>query len=211
MIYLFLGPDQIAKDAKIHDIKTKLLPLNAFSFDYEVLYSQKLDPETLKKALMALPAVAKERLVVVRECHKLTKHHEDLILEFLQTPNPCVLILESEKAEADNDFFKKIGRLAKIALFGKEETLNVFNMTRAIAERKQAEALKILFQLLLKGDKPLQIMGGMVWFWKNERRRLPSEKYKKGLLALQEADLNIKRSRLKEEHALELLVIKLSS
>jgi hypothetical protein len=38
---------------------------------------------------------------------------------------------------------------------------------------------------------------------------MPPAKFEKGLLALGEADLNIKRSRLKPEQALELLVVKL--
>ena len=212
MTYIFLGPDYTAKEKKITEIKEKLLPSpEAIQFDFEVLYASKLESEQLKKSLLGLPAVAKQRLVMIRECHKFNEENKELILEFTKKPGACVLILDSDKADADSEFIKKLGRSAKISVFGSEEVLNVFTMTRAISVGKKAEALKILSQLLSRGERPLQIMGGLVWYWKNSRRDLSLERFKKGLLALQEADLNIKRSRLKEEHALELLVVKLCS
>ena len=57
--------------------------------------------------------------------------------------------------------------------------------------------------------RTLQLMGGLVWFWGKLKQRISAEKFKKGLLHLQEADLNIKRSRIKAEYALEVLVVKL--
>lgn len=77
--------------------------------------------------------------------------------------------------------------------------------------RSPAEALKMLTQLLEEGSHPLQILGGLVWFWGKSRERLSPAQFKKGLLALQEADLNIKRSRTRPEHSLEILIVKLAS
>ena len=77
--------------------------------------------------------------------------------------------------------------------------------------RNPVEALKILGNLLVEENHPLQIMGGLIWFWGKSRTRLSADQFKKGLMCLQEADLNIKRSRLKPEHTLEVLVVKLSS
>ncbi len=210
MTYLFLGQDLTAKDAKIAEIKKKICPSpESLKFDCETLYAQKLGPDELKKALMAIPAVSKNRLVIIRECQKLTAQNKELILEFSGNPGPCVLVLESQKADLTDAFIKTMSRTAKVLNFKNEEPLNVFNLTRAIAIKKPAEALKILSALLDQGDQPLQIMGGLVWFWKDARRGFSGEEFKKGLLALQEADLNIKRSRLNPNHALEVLVVKL--
>lgn len=211
MTYLFLGPDYAAKEAKTAELKDKFLPVESRQFDFETLYAQKLDAETLKKALVALPAIAEQRLVVVKEFHKLSAQNKELILAFVENPGKCVLILDSDKIEGDEAFIKKLPRSVKAGVFGREDKLNVFDMTRAIGMQKKDEALKILWQLLSRGDQPLQLMGGVVWFWKNERNKLAADRFKKGLLALQEADLNIKRSRLKPEHALEVLIVKLCS
>ncbi len=83
-------------------------------------------------------------------------------------------------------------------------------MTRVMAN-DPAQALKILNELLEEGIHPLQIMGGLLWFWGKEKFRLKGDRYNKGLLVLQEADLNIKRSRLLPEHAIEVVVVKLCS
>src|SRR3989338_8874791 len=115
MTYLFLGQDPTAKDTKIAEFKKKFLTsAQALKFDYEVLHAHKLEPETLKKALMALPVLSKHRLIIVRECHKLSPPNKDLILEFVKSPGSCVLILDSDKVEADDAFTKKLGRLVKV-------------------------------------------------------------------------------------------------
>ena len=51
-------------------------------------------------------------------------------------------------------------------------------------------------------------MGGLVWSWGKARSFARRENFQKGLVALQEADLNIKRSRLAPQQALEVLVVK---
>lgn len=213
MHYLFLGTDTPAKDRKILEVRQNLLKSpDALSFDYESLYAQNLDSETLKKSLVALPAIAPQRLVVIRQGHKLSQHNKGLVQEFFEKmDNPVNLILESGEWEEQDSFVKVILKYVKVLRFGHSEELNVFALTRAIGARKKVEALSILSNLLDKGDYPLQIMGGMVWSWKKSREQLPKEAFQQGLIALKEADFNIKRSRLKPEHALEVLVIKLCS
>ena len=56
--YLFLGADKAQKDAQIGEIKKRFLPSReSREFDYELLYGHKLDSDTFKKSLLALPAV----------------------------------------------------------------------------------------------------------------------------------------------------------
>jgi len=210
MIYLFVGQDTEKKDLQVAGIKEKILPApDALKFDFEILYANKLEPATLKKALVALPAVSSRRLILVKEAHKLSPYNKELIVNFSKSPGQTVLILDLEKIGADDVLIKGLGSTAKVSYFKKEFELSVFDVARAISRGKQLEALKILFQLLQNGEQPLQIMGGLIWSWKNSRQEYSPGQYKKGLLVLQEADLNIKRSRLKPEHALELAVVKL--
>jgi DNA polymerase III delta subunit len=213
MIYILLGEDRSAKDEKIAAIKKKVFqPLESPDFDYEVLHAIDLDPATLKKSLLALPAVASQRLVMIREAHKLTDHHRKLILESLAMQNPTtVLILDTDEGFPQS-FLKMLPAKAQVLRTTTQEvSQNVFDMTRAMASRQPQDALKILSGLLENGDHPLQIMGGLVWFWGKSKQRLPAQKFHQGLKHLQEADLQIKRSLLQPEYALEVAVVKLSS
>jgi DNA polymerase III delta subunit len=211
MTYLFLGEDSVSKDTKISELKERILiSPDALKFDYEILHGYKLESAILKRALVSLPSIAKQRLVVVRECHRLTAQNKEIILKFVKKPHtPTDLILDSNELSLDDSFVKSLGRFVRIVNCSKAERLNVFSLTQAISQHREVEALKILTNLFSKGEHPLQIIGGLVWFWGRSRDRLSLDEFKKGLLALKEADLNIKRSRLNPHHALEMLVVKL--
>lgn len=214
MIYLLLGDDKDAKDRKIAEIKAKCLADDsALKLDYESLLGAKLDPDVLKKALISLPAVSKRRLILIRSVNKLDTHNKKIILDFIQTENRhAVVILDSDEESGKSSFFNKIHASAKVMRFTTGQSkLNVFDMTRAMDRRDSVGALKILAGLIDDGNHPLQIMGGLVWFWGKLKNKLSREVFKKGLIVLQEADLTIKRSRLKPEYAVEVAVTKLNS
>ena len=210
-IYLFLGGDSQDKDQKILEIKNKIFPdKDALKFDYELLHAHKLNPDDLKKSLIALPAMAERRLVVLKGIQKCMAPHKEIVLNFLKEQwTDTILILDSDQADIKNAFITKISAVAKVFKYSSDIKCNVFDMTRAISSDNKVKALSILTELIKQGDHPLQIMGGLVWFWEKSRDKLSGEKFKKGLLELQETDLNIKRSRLKPEHALEFCVTKL--
>ena len=212
MIYLLLGSDGPAKDRKISEIKTKAFNVNTFEFDYEVLHAHKLDPLDLKRSFLALPAIAEKRLVVLRQIDRLNPRNKELILEFLRQDLSHVdLIFDSEELEASTAFLKELAKSVQVVHFKKEIPSNVFDMTNAMSARRPTQALAILGDLLTGDIHPLQIMGGLVWFWGKSKNRVSVKSFQKGLSVLQDADLNIKRSRVKPEHALEIAVVKLSS
>jgi len=213
MTYLLIGPDLPKKDAKIAELKAKIFSdPAAIAFDYEVLYAHKLDSDTLKKSLLSLPHLAPKRLVVVHQGERLKDHNLEIVLDFLKDqPQTTVLVLEYDELDVKSALFNKLKPLTEVTFFGGGKTLNVFDMTRAISSRNGAQALQILHELLDNDTHPLQIMGGLVWFWGKERDRLNSQRFHKGLEVLEEGDLNIKRSRLKPEHAIEKVVVELSS
>jgi len=213
MTYLLIGPDLPKKDAKIAELKAKIFSdPSALAFDYEVLYAHKLDADNLKKSLLSLPHVAAKRLIVLRQCERLNERNRDIVLEFLNDPlKTTVLILDFDDLDVKSALFNKLKSLTEAAFFGGGKTLNVFDMTRAISSHNSAEALKILYELLDNNTHPLQIMGGLIWFWGKERDRLNAARFQKGLMILEEGDLNIKRSRLKPEYAIEKVVVELST
>ena len=211
MTCLFLGEDLLSKEKKISEVREKILQApDAFKFDYDILYAHKLEPALLKETLLHLPAVGKQRFVIIKECHRLNPHNKELIADFTaKAVASTVLALDSDEMGGEDPFVKKLGREVKIFSFSKGKNLDVFSLTRVIAQKQKSEALKILSDLFAKGDHPLQIMGGLVWFWGKSRDKISQERFKKGLQDLQEADRNIKRTRLNPEHALEILIVKL--
>lgn len=213
MITIFLGDNPVAKDQKIEGIRAKVLPdADALQFDYEILHAVKLDTDDLKKSLLILPVISQKRLIVIRNAHKLSAAHQKILSEFFSTkPKHVELIFDSEAEDVKGKFFTQCKKSAKTYRFSSDPQANVFDMTRAMSARNPGKALKILSELLAEGNHPLQIIGALIWFWGKSKNQMSRERFKEGLDDLKEADLNIKRSRLSPEQAVELLVVKLSS
>lgn len=212
MHYFFYGQDYSAKDQKIQEIKEKLLPSQeGIQFDFDQLDGNKLSAEDLKKSLVALPAVLKQRIILIRKIEKLSNQNKDLLISWIKEKhNNCILLLDSDEAETKNAFLSKIASGAQVFSFLLGRVRNVFDMTRSISSRNTAEALKILDELFEEENHPLQVLGGLVWFWGKQKGLIAKNKFEEGLRYLQEADLNIKRSKLKPEYAVEMLVVKLT-
>jgi len=212
MIHLFIGDPTPEKQEQIDQIKTQWQAAkDALGFDYQALYGHRLDVKDFKKALLALPAIASQRLVYIHECEKLSDHCKEIFLEFIASkPTHVIVILDCFSLSDKDSSWTQIRSQAKVFEVRKAVKENVFDLTKKISSGRGAEALKTLDGLFDEGIHPLQIMGGIVWAWGNERSRISSESFEKGLRDLQEADLNIKRSRLKPEQAMEVLVVKLA-
>lgn len=214
MTYLLLGEDSPAKDQKINELKEEIFPSSshdALAFDYERLDGADVDARALRKALLAMPAVGPKRLIVLRAAHKLDARGKEILLQFIaQKRDDTVLVLEAGDTEVANAFMKNVAAQARVIHVQTPKRQNVFDVTNALSARDPVRACAILNQLFAQGNPPVQIMGGLIWFWGKSRPRLSEGNFRQGLLMLQEADLNIKRSRLKPEHGLELLVVKLA-
>lgn len=214
MIYLLLGDDKAAKERHIAGIKAKYLADgSARQLDYESLHGVKLDPDVLKKALISLPAVSKKRMVLIRAADKLDSHNKEILFEFIKAGHAhAVVVLDFGEEGGKSAFLNQIKADAEVIRCGTPaRRQNVFDMTRAMERRDPAGALKIFNELVNGGEPLLKILSGMVWFWGDRKTRLSGDQFKKGLRVLQEADLNIKRTRLKPEHAVEVAVTKLES
>lgn len=213
MTYLFIGENTHDKITQIAQIKAKWTENpDALQFDHQVLYGHKLDPKDLKKALLALPAILQQRLLYIHEAEKLDEHCKTILLEFVSAkPSYLVLILDCAALSDKDEIWKEVRGLSKVHETRKGVKENVFDMTKQMTAGRGAEALQILNRLYEDGAHPLMIMGGVVWAWGNERGRVSAENFEKGLRELQDADLNIKRSRLDPEQAVEVLVVKLAS
>lgn len=211
MLTLLIGENTHEKLSLIADLKAPWAANSeALQFDTQTLYGQKLEAKELKKALLTLPAILKQRLIFVREAEKLDEHSQTVLLDFISSkPSHAVVILDCLSLPAGGNW-AQIRKMAKVHESVKTVKENVFDMTKKMTLGRTSEALQSLHQLYDDGAYPLQIMGGIVWAWGQQRGRVPAEKFEQGLRDLQEADLNIKRSRLVPEEALEVLVVKLA-
>jgi len=211
MIYLFLGDDLPAKDIKITEIKNKLFKNSqeALAFDFDNLDVKELGGDALKKAFLTLPVIAPHRLIVLRQIHKLKSADIQVLIDFCKKPAMhCDVILESSENILKGEL-KDLPLYAKGVVLGKPEGPNVFDMTKLITARQSGDALKMLDGFYRENVHPLQIMGALVWYWGKEGKALGKERFTRGLKALEEADLNIKRSRLDPQYAVEKLVVEL--
>ena len=199
MIYLLVGQDHLAKEQKISEIKAKAFPSKeSLPFDYQILHGYRLDNDALKKALMALPAMGAMRVILIRQADQLTAVQKTMIAEgYEKSKKALIIIFEAESLDERDTLLKKFDRVMKVLSFDPKIRHNVFDLTRMIFMNRKLEALELLDELLKNGDHPLQIIGGMLWAWRNARNKMPFVKFTQGLVAFQEADFNIKRSQLK--------------
>lgn len=212
MAHLLLGEDLKAKDAKIAQLRSAVFKdPQALNFDFESLDAFGLAADILKKSLITLPVLSPKRLVLLRNVHKLKAADAAVLVQFLQHPADHVdLVLESSETTLKGDL-KEVAALCAVTVFGAGTRDNVFDMTRLMGAGRAKEALHMLNGLYTDGVHPLQIMGGLVWYWGKEGRALPKERFQRGLRSLEEADLNIKRSRLDPEYAVEKAVVELTA
>ncbi|MBI3314604.1 MAG: hypothetical protein HYZ86_01505 [Candidatus Omnitrophica bacterium] len=210
MVYLFLGDDLARKDTQISSLKkTFFKNPQAVFFDYESLDTITLSVDILKKSLITLPVLSAKRLVVVRNVHQLKAADIAVLSAFLKKPPGHVdLVLESAEVALKGEL-KGHAASCRRVVFSTASPGNAFDMARLMTAGKAKEALKMLNGLYDHGTHPLQVMGALVWYWGKEGRGLGTDKFERGLKALEEADLNIKRTRLKPEYAVEKAVVEL--
>jgi len=211
MIYLFLGDDLAAKDARITEIKNKFFKdsQEALAFDFDNLDARELGADALKQAFLTLPVIAPLRLILLRQIHKLKSADIQVLINFCQKPAKyCDVILESTENTLKDDL-KNLPFYVKGVVLARPEGPNVFDMTKLITAHRSGEALKMLDGFYRAQVHPLAVMGALVWYWGKEGKACGKEVFKRGLKALEEADLNIKRSRLEPRYAVEKLVVEL--
>lgn len=206
-LYLLIGDNEPPKLNKIENLKKETLSGETLEFNLEVLSAKELNLRLLEESLLRLPVKANKRLLIIRNIDELPKDCREKIISYVSKPHPWItLVLEGKSLDKD---IEQIANCAQTLYFRKAGSYDVFALGRAIDNKNQVLALDILSDLLLRGEKVQKILGGLIWHWENTERYLSQEKTKNGFEVLLEADLNIKRSLLKPNIALELLVVKL--
>ena len=212
--YLFLGEEELAKKDRVDSIKKRYLDRDLKDIDFEVVYSdnKELTAPKFDEILSYLPSSpSKKRVVLIKRIESLRENNRDILIKHLKNPSGSVLLLlDSSKLAADNPFVKELEPFVKRFNFRRQNKVNAFDLAHAIVTQRPTYALRILNTLLKNREKPQSILGALFWQWDDMKSRLSLEKFREGLKLLLDTDIRIKTGRLKEELALELVVIRLS-
>jgi DNA polymerase III delta subunit len=206
-VYLLTGPDSQSKDATIHKIKEQFLPSHLQDFNFDRLYAADLTLQGLQERFLSLPVKAKKRVIVIKNAQKLSPEIKAFVLEYIERPERhLVLILDVDTVVYKDAFVRDVARLTRTQI-SEEPRLDTFVLIRQIESRKVGFALKVLRELLDKGERPERILGGLRHAFEDRTRN--SLATRKQLRMLLTCDIDIKTGRLKPEFALEKLVVDL--
>jgi len=206
MTYLFIGEDSLSKDIELEKIKQEHCPFEVRQFNFDCLYARELDLLKLQEALLRLPVKAKKRIILIREADRLKNNIKEYFIGYLKKPLAHVLLILDVNWEVKYDsFFRSIYKYVKVVRFKQKEALNTFRLSQEIDRRRVATSLKVLNDLLVNGEKPERIIGGLRYCL--EKNYLPYQERNRRLLLLLNCDIDIKTGRLKPAFALERLVI----
>jgi len=207
-LYLFVGEDSNSKDTRIKKLIASLLPPHSVDFDSDNLSARELTLKLFQEKILILPLKAKKRVVIIRQANLLKPQIKEFILKNIKTLSQgVVLIMDVDRLGRQSDALVRIAKFAQVIQLGGKPVLDTFTLSRQIEFRSVDQALRILDQLLKKGERPERIMGGLRYSW--ERGSSSSIRIRKRLGLLLACDLEIKRGRLKADLALEKLVISL--
>lgn len=212
--YLLCGEDEQAKQRAIDSIKAASLDVGLGAIDCDVIYADDkgLAPPQFNETLSYLPSSSKKRVVLIRRIRALRKENREALLRYLAHPSPrLVVVLDAAGMKDDDAFLRSLRPFVERIGSAAAKKLDAFDLCRALIAGNATAAITILHTLLGNHEKPYQILGVLIWQWEDMRDRLGLEQFRKGLQALLQTDLRIKTKKLKEELALEMLVIRLSS
>lgn len=208
MVYLLIGEESLSKDAKLKKIKEEFLARDIKDFNLDVLYAKGLNLQGLQERLLYLPLKAQKRIIIIKDAQNLKEELKEFILKYVKTSHPQIsLVLDYVPKDSLDEFIKHIARYAQIFRFSEPRQIDAFVLARQIEFKKVNFALRVLNELLLNGEKPERILGGLRYNWERKGAQFPeADRITKLLL---NCDLDIKTGRLKPDFALERLVIKL--
>lgn len=213
-IHLFVGQDIIGpdgtskKDAQIKNILNSFIPPHLKDFNFDTLEARRLSLSELQEKLLNLPLKAKCRVLLIRRIEFLAEKIKHFILEYVKKPHPyLILILDTDRYNPKDNFIGSISRYSRLYHFKEPLTVDTFTLGRKINLHSASEALRILKQLLERGENTEMILGGLRYTCERDIAS-PVEK-KRRIRLLLGCDRDIKRGRLKANFALEKLVVEL--
>jgi len=208
MFYIFIGEDNLSKEARLRRIKEEALPAHLENFNFDVLYAKDTSLKDLQEKLLFLPVKSAKRIVVIKQAQALKADVKNFLSEYARKEaKGMIVVLDFDHSDHGDSFLRDISGYSRVIRF--KETLNpdAFLLSRQIDLKRADAALSVLSQLFKKGERPERIMGGLRSSW--ERKAMTQLELKKRIKLLLNCDIDIKKGRLRPEFALERLVVRL--
>ena len=207
-LYLLIGEDSFSKGAALNELKRKFLGKDIEQFNLDITYAKDTSLFDLQEKILSIPVKSQKRIIIIKDASSLKEDIKAFISKYATKPHPrVVLILDFVHSDPKDKFVNAISRFASVSRFKEEPQLDTFALSRQIELKKTDYALRILNQLLDKGEKAERIMGGLRYSWeRSSANQVESKRRMKALLA---CDIDIKTGKLKDSFALERLIVRL--
>lgn len=206
MTYLLIGQDNLSKNIQLKNIRQQFLPKGYEQFNLDLIYAKDLTLKLLQERLLCLPVKSAKRIIIIKNAEDLKLDIRQFIIQYVQSPfKNIILILDIDRQEKIDEFIKRVYKYVKVFRFREVKEANTFTLSRWIEANRPDQAIKILIELLKKGEKPERILGGLRFVW--EGSAFSPLESRRNLKLLLDCDKDIKTGRLKPNFALEKLVI----
>lgn len=115
--YLINGEDHLKRDRAISKMKIRLEKLGDLSFNFDTFDGATAQGSAIVDACSTLPFASEKRLVVVTDADKLSKDSQNVLSDYLESPNPTtVLLLISDKLAKNTKLYKVVAKLGPKAV-----------------------------------------------------------------------------------------------
>jgi DNA polymerase III delta subunit len=208
--YFLIGEDAASKDRFIARIKEASFLKGSESFNWASVYANEIsDKQVLQEEFSRLPQGAERRVVLLRSMERVREPILEFLRAYIRSPFPhLTVIFEALQKTESLSAFLNASPSVKVVQFQKKYIPGTFDLQRAIEGKQPAAAVKVLGDLLERGQKPHFILGGIAHSVR--KRRFSSHREAQEALArLLEADIAIKTGKIQPQFALERLVVTL--
>ena len=115
--YLAVGPDELKRNKMVERLKKRLN--ESFSaFNLDEFTGSTVDIDVLVSALQTMPMGDSRRIVILREADKLSKAASEVVILYLENPNPTTtLLLTAQTLARTTRLYKAVAKLVKNQLY----------------------------------------------------------------------------------------------
>jgi DNA polymerase-3 subunit delta len=123
-IYIFYGNEEFLIEESIKIVTQNAIDIEMKDFNFNVVYGNEIDLQTLLSLLLSLPMMSKRRVVVLKNAEKLLnrisrtkKDNREIesFLNYLSNPNQTtIFILILERIDSEKEIYRILRRVATI-------------------------------------------------------------------------------------------------
>lgn len=111
--YLAVGPDELKRNKMIERLK-KRLDESFSAFNLDEFTGSTVDIDVLVSALQTMPMGDSRRIVILREADKLSKAASEVVILYLENPNPTTtLLLTAQTLARTTRLYKAVAKIGE--------------------------------------------------------------------------------------------------